>query len=272
MVLLLQMTLLTTIVPEQVRAGHLIGYESFGLLGAELGSGKDATAYELGTDFVYRVGHVMPFLDIPEMLERVTEHGTREVETFASLPANTRVARTLSAWVNLNRIHKIVERAEGEPLYPSARPGELIPITEYTESWERGIAKAAKIPNTHYQKLVEDEAELRQRNILMDYLGDGNLLYDPDEGFSVIDAEFEPQIPLRGKCMYHALIGMNALTAIMQHGESWAGYISMDARDNAIRVLELLSHAGHQPRFRLLFKVICESLGYMPEYAVAKDN
>lgn len=248
--------------------GHLAGYESYGQTGDKLGAGKDATTYELGTGYVYRIGHAIPALECPELAQLACAHVTREVAAYADLPADVQVARTLRAWVSVNRIHKIIERGEGEPLFPGLGAG-IVTISELRTSWEDGIARAADIPAAHYHKLVRDEAELRPRNILMDYLGDENLLYDPARGFTIIDAEFEPPIPLRGKCMYHALIGMNTLVTLIKHGTGWQGNIGSTARNNTVTVLELLSQAGHQPRYRLLFKVMCEALDYVPDYATA---
>ncbi len=238
------------------------------LQGKELGRGKDAVAYELGDDLVYRMGHENPFAADTQYRELFVDHARREVTAFAGLPAETRVSRTLIAWVDGGRVHKIVERAEGEPIHKTGEADRLIPVTEIRANWEQAIAVAASVPDEHYARLVQSEAELRKRHIYMDYLGMENLLYDPSAGFTIIDAEFEPQIPLKGKAMYTALVDIHSLEVLIFYNRSWQGKISPEARDAAVEVLQKLERAGHCPAYQLRYEMLCQSLGYLPPSAI----
>ncbi len=253
--------------PAVMTATELFTFENSTLTDLKVGAGKDATAYDIGGNLIYRKGHVIRFSDHPDYKEHYQEHLARELAVYADLPDDVFVARTLINWLGDSRIHKVVEKAEGAPLFPSPQSGEVIYLKELRASWEEAIAYAAQIPDAHYQKLIDDEHELRQRDILMDYTGLGNLFYDPDKGFTIIDAEFESPIPLRGKCMYITLIGSDIVQTLIGRDTTWVGHISSQARDNIIEVLGKLEHLGYMPAYRLAFRSLCERLDYVPSYA-----
>lgn len=253
--------------PPQDINSELFTFSSPDLEGLELGAGKDASAYDIGGGLVYRKGHKMRWPTDPTMIIKYEEHLAREIETYASLPDSVSVARTLMAWIGEERVHKLIEKGHGRPLFPHLNAGESALFSEWRAPWEDAIALAAGIPDEHYQKLINDEDELRQRNILMDYIGLGNLLYDPVNGFTILDAEFEPQIPLRGKSMYVSLIGSDIVHGLIGNDETWVGNISSLARDSTIEVLQKLDRLGYQPKYRLSFQILCEKLDYRPSYA-----
>lgn len=232
------------------------------LEGRFLGAGKDANAYECGPDLVYRVTKPYKGGD-PRFEPYFTDHARREVAAHSDLPDEVQVARTLMAWVSDLRVHKIIERAEGEQLLPEIE-GNWVEMSFLKKEWAKSVASVAKIPEAHYERLVEDDAELRKRKIYIDYLGTGNLFYSPDIGFTIIDAEFEPQFPAKGKGLYLALIGANYLEPIMSGTKTWQDVISEESRSDVIDIIEKLYEAGHAPNYQLLFKMTCDWLNYTP--------
>lgn len=257
--------------PFETQPG-LLGYP---LVGKELGSGKDAYAYELGPDLVYRrAPFSIPFgVNEAAVLEFVAEHARREVAAYETLPAHTGVARTLSAWVTDRCVHKIIERAAGEPLHQSGEGITL--VSDLQVDWQDRTQRVADIPQTHFDALVRGEAELRTRSIFMDYVGVSNLFYDDAAGFTIIDAEFSPQLPLKGQGMYGALIDIESLNFVLAHHEYQGTHLSSAARGHVIAVLEKLARAGHEPgkaKSALLFKSLCDRIGYIPAYLRESDQ
>lgn len=237
-------------------------FEGYPLQGTLLGNGKDATAYECGTDLVYRVTAPYPAND-PRFEPVLTDRTRREVAAYNDLPEDVQAARVIMGWLSDRRVHKIIERAEGNPLFPLIE-GNSIELSLLRSEWEKSVAFVAEIPDAHYERLVKDEAELRKRNILMDYLAPKNLFYSSDKGFTIIDAEFEAQFPAKGKGLYRALIGEFYLNVFMEGTNVWHDSISEESRDSVIKIIGKLQVAGHtpNPRYSLLFDMICRWLEY----------
>jgi len=248
---------------------HNPGLLGYPLAGRELGRGKDAYAYEFGPELVYRRA---PF-SIPSGFEEslaiahVQEHARREIEAYATLPPNTSVARTLVAWVAGNCVHKIIERAEGAPLHN--RSEGRVAIHDLKGEWEARVEKVAQIPQAHFDTLVWSDTELRNRTIFMDYLGIDNLFYDDTSGFTIIDAEYSPQLPLKGAGMYVSLIDTESLDTLIPRESNWEGRISSTSRDHVVTILEKLACAGHKPgksKYAPRFMKLCQQLAYSPDY------
>jgi hypothetical protein len=236
---------------------------SLDLPDTEIGSGKDATAYDAAPGIVYRKGHELH--GVTDKTEKmIGNHLAEEVRAYASLPQEVQASRTVIAWFSEGRIHKIIERAAGKPLFEEYPAGSLVDSSTLRGDWEESVAIMADVPQKHFNQVVRDETELRDREIYMDYAGSQNLFYDPEVGFTIIDAEFKPQMPLRGRCMYGAFIDVNSLSMLLRHSDTWTGKISRQARNATVTILDKLGVAGHRPKNQLLFGMIREALDYQP--------